>query len=302
MNMLVLGGRGMAGHMLVSYFRRTARHKVAATVRSLRTSALRTPDRDAPPGSGGAAGVREIPLDVRRPECVARVLLEERPDVVINAVGVLNQKAEEHPLDAYLVNGFLPHWLAHLCDRLGARLIHISSDCVFSGARGGYREDDPPDGETVYARSKAMGELRHHPRHLTIRTSIIGPEIRPDGIGLMRWFLTSRGTVTGYVRVPWNGVTTLELAKAIDWAIRHPEVAGLVHLTAPEPITKHDLLLLMRDVFGKRDVTVTPVEEPVIDRTLAVTRDDFAYRPPDYPSMLRELKEWMGKWAAAEGF
>jgi len=289
MKIMLLGANGMAGHMIAAYLRRHGGYEVIATARD--------PSGESSGPSPAAAEGTVRRLDVRRLPEVAALVREVKPDVIVNAVGVLNRQAEDWPLDAYIVNGMLPHWLAYLCEREGSRLIHISSDCVFLGDRGDYREDDPPDGITVYARSKALGEIRD-PRHLTIRTSIIGPEIRPRGIGLMKWFLDSRGRVRGFVNVKWNGVTTLELAKAVHWAIGHPEAGGLVHLTAPEPISKHDLLLLMQRVFDKNDVVVAPDPEPAIDRTLAVTRGGFGHRPPDYRVMLEELRDWMsGGWA-----
>lgn len=290
MRILLLGGNGMAGHLLASYLRWNAGHEVTATVRPGKREepALR---RALPPD----VAVRE--LDARDMQAVAELVREERPQAIVNAIGVLNAQAEARPTDAYALNGLLPHWLAHLAEQSGARLVHVSSDCVFSGNRGGYGENEQPDGDTVYARSKAMGEVRHAP-HLTLRTSIIGPEIRAGGIGLMGWFLSQKGTVQGYVNVPWNGVTTLELAKAAAWALEHPEVSGLVHLTAPEPISKHDLLRLMAELYGKNDVTVEPAAEPAIDRTLLPTRSPFAYRPPGFRTMLRELREWeRSAWA-----
>lgn len=310
MKVLVLGGSGMAGHVMTSCLLQ-AGHEVTATVRTtgdipvVRAACGAEPD--SPDASGGmrsgsarsgvaADAARPAPdvrvLDVRRFELVADLVKELRPDIVVNAVGVLNRQAEDHPLDAYLVNGLLPHWLRHLCKRGGGRLIHISSDCVFSGDRGGYGEQDRPDGVTVYARSKALGEITD-PACLTLRTSIIGPELRSHGIGLLKWFLGSEGSVRGYVNVHWNGVTTLELAKATEWAIRHPEVGGLVHLTAPEAISKHDLLGLFAEAFGRTDIVIVPEAEPAIDRTLAPTTSGFGYRPPGYPQMLAELRRWM---------
>ncbi len=280
MRMLVIGGRGMAGHLLIRYFRQVAGADVTYTVRD-------------PQGLPG-----ELKLDASRLEDVERIVGDVRPDVIVNAAGVLNHDAESHPTAAYMVNGLLPHWLRHVADRIGARLIHISSDCVFSGARGGYAESDIPDGTSVYARTKALGEVRD-PRHLTIRTSIIGPEIRAGGIGLLGWFLQQTGKVNGYAQVYWNGVTTLELAKAVAYACAHPEIGGLVHLTAPRSVSKHELLGLFRQAFDRDDIAIDRVEEPQIDRTLVKERTDWGYEPQDYPAMLQELAEWMRQEASA---
>ncbi|RED75548.1 dTDP-4-dehydrorhamnose reductase family protein [Cohnella phaseoli] len=282
MKILLLGGYGMAGHMTASYLRTRPGCELTVTVRP-ETIANRT--------LKALEGLQVRELDVRSFEAVQELVHKIVPDVIVNAVGILNHHAEDRPLDAYKVNGLLPHWLRHLGDRCGARLIHISSDCVFSGERGGYVETDEPDGTTVYAKTKALGEMRSG-KHVTVRTSIIGPDDKPSGIGLMKWFLACEGEVRGYRNVLWNGVTTLELAKAIEWLIRRPEIGGLVHLTAPETVSKHELLLMMQEKFDKRNVTVVPVDEPVIDRTLTATRDDFDYRPPRYAEMLEELRGW----------
>lgn len=272
MKLLIFGGNGMAGHMLVEYFRQQGRHSVFYTSRDKR-------DKNA--------------LHVDASDCmmVEKVVEAVSPDVMINAIGVLNQFAEQDKIGAYHINGFLPHRLARAADLAGSRLIHISTDCVFSGTRGGYREDDEPDGTGVYALTKALGEVRA-PGHVTVRTSIIGPEVRSGGIGLMQWFMQSRGTVSGYRKVLWNGVTTLELAKAID-ALLSSSVSGLIHLAHPEPISKHDLLLLFQEIWGLEGIAVVPGDEPVQDRTLVTTRSDWAYEIPHYREMLKELEQWM---------
>ncbi|MFD2331617.1 dTDP-4-dehydrorhamnose reductase family protein [Cohnella sp. GCM10020058] len=300
MKVLVLGGSGMAGHVIAAYLLKRTGHEVTVTVRTagdipVVRQACGVADSAAQAGAaedGGRTALAVRVLDVRRFEQVADLFAETQPDLIVNAVGVLNRQAEDLPLDAYLVNGLLPHWLRHLCRRGGGRLIHISSDCVFLGDRGGYTEEERPDGETVYARSKALGEITD-PACLTLRTSIIGPELRSHGIGLLKWFLGSSGSVSGYVNVQWNGVTTLELAKAVEWAMEHPDVGGLVHLTAPEAVNKHDLLGLFAETFGRTDVKIVPEAEPAIDRTLAPTKSGFDYRPPGYAQMLAELRQWM---------
>ncbi|WP_219838435.1 SDR family oxidoreductase [Paenibacillus sp. R14(2021)] len=274
MKLLIIGGSGMAGHVLLRYFReKHPGYGIAYTTRQ-------------------ADGAGSIPLDVTDAESVVDVVQFVHPDVIINAVGVLNQDAEQHPHAAYLVNGLLPHRLRYVADLIGARVIHISSDCVFSGSRGSYTESDDPNGTTVYARSKALGEMRYG-RHLTIRTSIIGPEIRPQGIGLMKWFLAQQGVVHGYSRVYWNGVTTLELAKAAAYAIEHPEIGGLVNMTASETVSKLTLLLLFQAAFEVEGVKIVPDDTLYLDRTLETTRKDWGYRALGYIPMLDELTQWM---------
>ncbi|SEU18628.1 SDR family oxidoreductase [Paenibacillus sp. NFR01] len=272
MKLLILGGNGMAGHMLAAYFRRQGTHHVFHTTRDKRDLGGLYVDAD------DIAGVEKLV------ELVS-------PHVIINAMGVLNQFAAQDRIGAYHVNGFLPHRLRRAADAGGARLIHISTDCVFEGTRGAYTEEDIPDGTSVYAVTKSLGEVRA-PGHLTIRTSIIGPEIRSGGIGLMEWFLAQKGQVAGYRRVMWNGVTTLQLAKAVDELLT-PEVSGLIHLAHHRPLSKYELLMHMQEAFDKRDVEIVPEEDHVQDRTLVNTRSDVRFRLPEYPEMLKELAAWM---------
>ncbi|GFR36994.1 NAD(P)-dependent oxidoreductase [Insulibacter thermoxylanivorax] len=323
MKILILGGVGMAGHMLRRYFASKPGCEVLYTIRQPADEAL------APASSSE----RFLVLNALNLGDADRLLEEVRPDIVINAVGILNQHAEAMPRHAEIVNGWFPHWIAGKLDELGdgGKLVHISTDCVFAGTvdeadevngvnkadgadrkvrviegdrrrdtddsddrgiNGRYRETDMPDGTSVYARTKAAGEVKDS-RHLTIRTSIIGPEIRSQGIGLFGWFMKQHGIVHGYTRVLWNGVTTLQLAKSIDDML-HRGVSGLYHLTAPSCISKHDLLGLIAEQFDKRDVRLIPADMPILDRTLACTRTDYRAEVPDYPKMLSELREWMG--------
>jgi len=273
----------MAGHVLVRYFRRLSGYEVVYTMR----------DRSDPSA---------LVLDASKLEDLERVLKQERPSIVINAIGILNQRAEENPREAEVVNALFPHRVAATLDELGygGKLVHISTDCVFAGTigpgyvfkpGGRYREQDIPDGTSVYARTKAAGEVRDN-RHLTIRTSIVGPEIRPGGIGLMHWFMKQRGTVPGYTRVLWNGVTTLQLARSIERLVQQG-AGGLIHLTAPEIVSKYELLKLFADIFGKCDVRIEPTDHPELDRTLVRSRLANIDEVPDYRTMLTELREWM---------
>lgn len=274
MKMLILGGNGMAGHMLVQYFRNRPDWGVFYTSR----------DRSDP---------QALYLDARDEEATDRLLEVIRPQVVVNAVGILNRHAEENEALAYRLNGMLPHQLRKRMDALGGKLVHISTDCVFSGERGDYLEDDQPDGTSVYAKSKAIGEVRQAP-HLTVRTSIIGPEIRDARIGLFNWFMSQTGVVQGYTQVYWNGVTTLQLAKSIERMLQD-DLAGLVHLAAPEKLSKHELLLLFADIFGKKDVKVEPFDGFRQDRTLRCTREERALFTPGYREMLGDMRAFMEK-------
>jgi dTDP-4-dehydrorhamnose reductase len=270
MKILVLGGHGMAGHVIVDHMKRCG-HQVLYSVR-----------KEDPEG---------ILLDVRDLQNVRKVLVEQKADIVINATGLLNEYAETHVMEAIQVNSLLPHTLVEIVDEYGGKLIHISTDCVFSGDRGRYAEADIKDGTNVYSKSKALGEIEDLP-HLTVRTSIIGPELKMNGIGLLHWFLQQSGKIYGYQNVYWNGVTTLELAKAIQSFIKD-DVSGLYHLSSVQRISKYELLLLFKEIFKHDDVDITPVTEPVHDKTLIHTRKDYKYSVPCYKEMLIELREWM---------
>lgn len=277
MKLLIIGGQGMAGHMMVNYFKKKGHHSVFYTSR----------DKKDPNG---------LVLDVNDIHSVDLLVKAVRPNVIINAVGILNQYAEKNVIQAYHVNGFLPHRLANLADQIGARLIHISTDSVFKGdKKGGYTEEDTPDGETIYAITKSLGEV-HSSCHLTIRTSIIGPEVRKNGSGLMHWFFQQKGIVQGYTNVRWNGITTLMLAKMVDEYMTS-KVSGLIHLAHPDPISKYELLLLFKEIWNIKETVIIPRSNYVQDRTLVVTRDDIDIHSmfPAYRDMLKELKEWTHK-------
>ncbi|MDQ0194547.1 dTDP-4-dehydrorhamnose reductase family protein [Paenibacillus wynnii] len=274
MKLLIFGGNGMAGHMLVDFFTRQNGVEVFYTTRN-------------------SEDKKGLLLDAADDQLVEKTLELIRPDIIINAIGVLNHFADQDIINAYHINGFFPHKLRFAADHIGARLIHISTDCVFEGTRGGYNESDIPDGTSTYALTKKLGEIKA-PGHLTIRTSIIGPEIRSSGIGLLNWFMSQQGTVTGYCRVLWNGVTTLELAKAVSVLMRSP-LSGIVHLSHPKVLSKYELLLLFKEVWGLQEINVVACDTLVQDRTLLSTRRDMDYSVPDYSFMLKELEIWMNE-------
>lgn len=274
MKIMVIGGRGMAGHMVVDYLSSETEHVVFYTVRGQKTSA-----RNA------------YVVDVMNAKEIQILLQQVKPDIVINCVGLLNDNASKRRIESIYVNGLFPHLLAKYGDDIGFKLIHISTDCVFSGKKGDYIENDETDGATVYAKTKSLGEVVQGD-HLTIRTSIIGPEIKPDGIGLFHWFMQQRGEILGYRKVYWSGVTTLELAKAIEWSIKR-NVKGLVHLTGPRKISKFDLLGLLKTVFDRQDIVIVPYDGKISDKSLTNTREDFNYSVSEYREMLEELKIWM---------
>ncbi len=220
-----------------------------------------------------------------------RKILDNNYDVVINAVGLLNQYAEDHPDEAILINSYLPHFLAQYGLVKDFRLIHISTDCVFNGKKGDYRVTDPQDGIGYYAQTKALGEVPYAP-HLTIRTSIIGPELKSNGIGLFHWFMNQTGAINGFKKAFWSGVTTNILADVIASVIENP-IEGLYQLTNNQKISKYDLLQLFKEVFQRDQVIVNPVEGKAVDKSLINERSDFDFLVPDYRSMIQNMKQQM---------
>ena len=274
MRVLILGGDGMLGHRL--HRELAGRHEVGVTVRR--------------PGLAASPPVEAFPdVDVRDFGRVEEAVATFRPRAIVNAVGVVKQRPEaEDPLPALEINSVFPHRLAALCLEKGIRLVHFSTDCVFSGARGSYRESDPPDPGDLYGRTKLLGELGAP--HLTLRTSMIGLE-RGRRQGLVEWFLASRGTVRGYRRAIFSGLTTAELARLVDrLLVEHPGLAGLWHV-ASDPIDKHSLLSRLALALGRSDVRIEPRDEPVIDRSLCADALAGAtgYRPPAWDKMIEEL-------------
>jgi dTDP-4-dehydrorhamnose reductase len=267
---LVLGAAGMVGHMAYYYLSERG-HEVVGTARKNR------------PGA--------VLLDAESESALSSVLKSCNPDIVLNCIGILVKESELDPVRAIRLNALLPRTLETLGSRFSFKLIHVSTDCVFSGDRGRYGEEDYRDGDNIYARTKALGEIQNE-RELTIRTSYIGPEIKATGTGLFNWFMNQRGSVRGYTHALWSGVTTLEFAKAVDHLIESP-LTGILNLTNGEAISKYDLLCMIKDIWGKSDITIVPDEKMVIDKSLACTRSDFAYCVPAYRAMLEEMRDFM---------
>jgi dTDP-4-dehydrorhamnose reductase len=228
-------------------------------------------------------------VDVDSHDSLARVFGLVKPNVVINCVGLVKQLAEsDDPLLTIPINSLLPHRLAALCRIAGARLVHISTDCVFSGQKGGYVESDFPDADDLYGRTKLLGEV-DYPHALTVRTSIIGHELTGNR-SLVNWFLSQDGAVKGYTRAIFSGLPTVELAKVIrDVIIPRPELHGLYHV-ASQPISKFDLIELVAEVYGKQ-ITIAPDERLVIDRSLDAGRFRAAtgFVAPEWAQMIKSM-------------
>lgn len=273
---LVIGIKGMAGHIIYHYLQKNEAYQVYGIARNITETG------------------KEFSLDVSDTVKLKEIIIENNFDFVINCIGILNRDAEDHPAKAVWFNSYFPHFLEETTRDLPAKIIHISTDCVFNGKRGQYKEDDFKDGEGFYAQSKALGEIINN-KDLTIRTSIIGPELNPNGIGLFHWFMNQSGDVNGYTSAVWSGVTTLELAKAIAYVLENP-LQGLVHLTNGVPINKYDLISIFKEIWNRNDVTINPYNGKVVDKSL-VKSEILHYNVPGYEDMLKEQHQWMTEFS-----
>jgi dTDP-4-dehydrorhamnose reductase len=181
----------------------------------------------------------------------------------------------------------MPHRLTRLADKINAKLIHISTDCVFSGdKKESYIETDEKDGRGVYAKSKGLGEIVNN-KHLTLRTSVVGPELKTDGEELFHWFMNQQGDISGFTKAIWSGVTTIELAKAVKWSIDH-HITGLYHVTNNSSISKYDLLKLFQK-YTKKDINIQPFDGKNVDKNFIDTRLLMNYEIPSYDQMISNM-------------
>lgn len=226
-------------------------------------------------------------VDVLNLDSLCKVLEQVRPDVVINCIGLIKQLSNaKDPLSALPINAMLPHQLARLCQLAGARLIHISTDCVFSGKSGFYTEKDNSDAEDLYGKSKFIGEISESAHAITLRTSIIGHEFNSK-TALVEWFLSQQGAVKGFVNAIFSGLPTFELARVMrDYVIPKPELWGLYHVAAT-PINKYELLLLIAEIYKKK-INILVDEDLKIDRSLNGERFKQAtgYLAPDWSQLI----------------
>lgn len=215
-----------------------------------------------------------------------KLIQEIRPEFIINCIGILIKGSNENPKNSILLNAYLPHFLVSVGDKIGAKVIHISTDCVFSGKKGGYVESDFRDADDVYGRGKALGEILSD-KHLTLRTSIIGPELKSNGEGLFNWVINQKNEVFGYTQAFWSGVTTFELANIIQFSINNG-FTGLINITNGEKISKFKILELLNSELNLK-LKVIPFEEKKVDKTLKSTYEGFHYKYKSYDGMIKEM-------------
>lgn len=280
MKVLVFGASGMVGSAMVRVLSEKKEMQVFGT---LRTGAAK---RFFPP----AIANRLITgVDVDNHDSMVRVFAQVQPDVVVNCIGLIKQhKDASDPLLAVTINALLPHRMADLCALMGARLIHVSTDCVFAGIKGGYVEDDAADANDIYGKSKFLGEV-YSPHSITLRTSPIGHELEST-YGLLEWFLSQKASCKGFSRAIYSGLPSVVFAQIVrDIVIPRADLSGLYHIGA-EPIGKYDLLRLIADVYGK-SIDIIPDDTVVIDRSLNSSRfcKMTGYDVPDWPTLIQSM-------------
>lgn len=273
MKFLVLGCNGMAGHMISLYLKEQG-HEVTGYARQK------------------SRFVHSIIGDATNYDLLKEVIYKGNFNCVINCIGLLNQYAENDHSMAVILNSHLPHYLAKIVEHTDTQIIHMSTDCVFSGETGGYTEDSIPDGRLFYDRSKAMGELNDE-KNITLRNSIVGPDIKEKGIGLLNWFMSQKGPVNGFTGAIWSGQTTLQLAKTMEKAAEL-KACGLFHAVPKETISKYALLKLFNKYIRREPLEIKPTDSFAADKSLIRTNyDGFEYEIPGYETMVKELGDWM---------
>ena len=280
MKILILGGSGMLGHRL--WMNLSKQHETWVTIR------------------GGVNEFPDIPdfpreyirtsVDALNFDQVIRALASIQPDLVINCIGLIKQMGHlaRDPLFSISLNAVLPHRISMICRVAKIRLIHISTDCVFSGKKGNYVESDQSDAEDIYGRTKFLGEVSYQ-HAITLRTSIIGRELKTH-LGLIEWFLAQQGTISGFKKAIFTGFTTDEISRIImNYVITNPDLSGLYHISS-NPISKYDLLQLARKAF-KKEIEILPDNTFSCDRSLDSTRFRQAtgYTPPSWNRMMEEM-------------
>lgn len=272
MKFLVLGCNGMAGHTISLYLKEKGHEVIGFD---------RTKSQYIDSFSG----------DARNTEYLRKNILSGNYDSIINCIGILNQYAEQNKALATFLNSYFPHFLVETTSNTSTQVIHMSTDCVFSGKRGEYTEADFRDGETFYDRSKALGEIDDN-KNITLRNSIVGPDINPQGIGLLNWFLQQDGVINGYTKAMWTGQTTLQLAKTME-AAAISKAHGLYNTVPDHSVSKFVLLKLFNHYLKQDALVINPVEGINLDKSLKRTRFDFNYIIPDYETMIAEMAQWI---------
>ena len=266
---LVLGSTGLIGHQVYNYLKENSDYHLS-------NFSFREKLQDD-----------TILIDIRGENDFINHVKIIRPNHIINCIGILISGAKKDPENAIFLNAYMPHMLARLSDEINSKLTHISTDCVFSGDKSApYVETDKKDGKDTYAKTKGLGEVVNK-KHLTLRTSVVGPELKSDGEELFHWFMNQSISIKGYTKAIWSGITSIELAKAVKWSI-DSDITGLYHLTNNQPINKFEILQLFKK-YTKKDIEILPVDGKTIDKSFLDTRKLIDYSIPSYDQMLAQM-------------
>ena len=275
---LVLGNKGMLGHVLYKKFQENSTNKKYDVIGINRS--FYNKDRNS------------YTLDVLKLDKLEQFIKNKQPKYIVNCIGSLVEASINMPSLAIQTNSLLPHFLNEISEKHNFKLIHISTDCVFDGSKGMYKESDKKTETNYYGLTKNLGEINND-RNLTIRTSIIGPEIKLKTTGLFDWVISKKGdTIYGYSSAFWSGLTTIELANFIIWSL-DKEITGLVHATNGLGISKYDLIKLINKTFDL-NIEVLENKEYEIDKTLLNTKINN-YIFPSYIKMIEEMKDWINE-------
>ncbi len=268
---LVLGSTGMIGHQIFRYLNLSQDYEL------FNFSFRKKLNEDS------------IIIDAINEETFFTNIAELKPNFIINCIGILIEQCNQDILRAIQLNAAFPQKLLHFADEMGCQLIHMSTDCVFSGRKQEpYVETDQKDGVDIYAKTKGLGEIIND-RHLTLRTSVIGPELKEDGNELFNWFMSQAGEIYGYRQAFWSGVSSLELAKVVKWAIDN-DTRGLYHVTNGKPISKYELLSLMKK-HTQSKVVINPTDRYRVDKSFIDTRQEINFKIPSYDEMIFNMVE-----------
>ena len=266
---LVLGSAGLIGHQVYNYLKDSDNYE-------LHNISYQNKIQDD-----------TVLLDARNEQVFIDKITSISPKYIVNCIGILIDGSNADPENSIFLNSYMPHRLTRLADKINAKLIHISTDCVFSGdKKEPYIETDEKDGRGVYAKTKGLGEIISD-KHLTLRTSVVGPELKNDGEELFHWFMGQSGEVLGYTKSVWSGVTTIELAKAVKWSIDH-HITGLYHVTNNSSISKYDLLQLFQK-YTKKDINIKPLIGKDVNKSFIDTRLLMDYEIPSYDQMISDM-------------
>lgn len=281
MRILIVGGDGMLGHQLLQTLQK--QHEVKVTLRQNLSAYTHYGYYHADNTYTG--------VDIRRDEELLEALAHFQPQAVINAVGVVKQrKSAKDAIPSLEINALFPHRLALMCEAVKARMVHISTDCVFSGRKGKYTEQDLSDAEDLYGKSKYLGEVTDS-HCVTLRSSIIGLELSHK-TGLIEWFLAQKGTIKGFRKAIYSGLTTQEMSRVIERIlVQHPELSGVWQVSSDTAINKYELLTAFTEMLGRKDIQIEPDDNFVCDRSLLSEpfKKATGYKPPTWQTMLGEL-------------